>query len=209
MTTCACGCGNPVASGKTWIRGHNMRVLGTAPPAHRDQDSVQDPDPGGDDRWWETGGQPEVAPPLTYDQAASEIPDDPDPARMPAGSGPGTDPVRITAAVRRDIEGKLAFWGAVGTDLWNLADPYCAGVAADNLDKIAKKAAPLICQSPDMVRFFQRANGFMLWTELGMACKPVIVAIIAHHLTKKVQLQPGDGGQEQAREADWSAYTAA
>jgi hypothetical protein len=181
-----------------------MRALSAVPVPDRDQDRV--PDPGQDQDqagWWDQPEQ-DSAGPLTYDDAAGLVEDDPAPARM-ARPGDSSAP-KITSAVKADITGKLAFWLALGGDLWNTADPYCAGVFADNVDKIAKKAAPLICQSPDMVRFFQRASGFMMWTELGMACKPVILAVIAHHVTKRVEVSQQTG---EAREADWSAYSAA
>ncbi len=180
-----------------------MRVM-TAPPA--DPDRGPETDPGaGPPAWWETD-TPEAGP-LDYERAASDTPDDPDPARMPGAPPPG--PVVVTAAVRKDIEGKLAFWAGLGIDIWNMADPYCAGVAADNVDKMARNAAPLVCQSPQLVEFFSRASGFMLWTKFGMSCKPVIAAVIAHHVTKRVQLVRAPDGQEQPQEADWSAYTAA
>lgn len=203
MNECACGCGNPVAPGKTWLRGHNMRVLAAAPVPDHDQDSVPDHDQDQDQgAWWDE--QPEPGGPLTYDDAAELTDNDPAPARM-ARPGDSSAP-KVTVAVRKDIEGKMAFWLSLGGDLWNTADPYCAGVFADNVDKIAKKSAPLICQSPDMVRFFQRASGFMMWTELGMACKPVILAVIAHHVTRRVEVHRETG---EAQQADWSAYSAA
>lgn len=177
-----------------------MRVLASAPV----QDRHPDPDPeqpsDDDGGWWNESGPANA--PLTYENAAELVEPDPAPARM-ARPGDSNAP-KVTAAVRKDIQGKLAFWLALGGDLWNTADPYCAGVFADNVDKIAVKAAPLICQSPDMVRWFQRASGFMMWTELGMAFKPVITVMIAHHITKRVVTE--DDGK--ATKADWSAYAA-
>lgn len=207
MDKCACGCGSPVAAGKTWLRGHNMRMLASAAVPDRIQEA--NPDPAGDTEWWDETAQDSQLP-LTYEAAAELAGPDPSPARM---ARPGDSSVpRVTERVRKDIEGKMAFWLSMGGDLWNMADPYCAGVFADNVDKIAKKAAPLICQSPDMVRWFQRSSGFLMWTELGMAFKPVITAVIAHHVTKRVVTRKDatDSGQadDQAEQADWSAYAA-
>jgi hypothetical protein len=205
MGECACGCGTPVAPGKQWVRGHNMRVM-SGPAPSRAADPGPPPDDGDDGRWW-VNDVP-YTPPFTYDEAADTTPDDADPARFP-GASPPADAIRITAAVRRDIEGKLAFWLSMGIDMWQMLDPYCAGVAADNVDKVSRKAAPLICQSPDLVRWFSRANGFMLWTELGMSVKPIIAAVIAHHVTKSVtEIRTADG-KTATQKADWSAYTAA
>jgi hypothetical protein len=182
--------------------------------AGTDQGPHPGPDPGFPDdppaEWWDQPAEP--AAPLSYEDAAGQVPDDPAPARMARSGG---DVLRVTAAVRKDIEGKLAFWLSVGGDLWNMADPYCAGAFADNVDVIAKKSAPLICQSPDLVRFFSRASGFMMWTELGMALKPVAMAILAHHILHTVAVarhtdqETGDVTAEVTQTVDWNAYTAA
>jgi hypothetical protein len=162
--------------------------------------------PEDDGRWW-VNDRP-VSAPLSYDEASAEVPDDPDPARLPGSSLPG-EPPPITRATVRDIEGKMAFWLSTPIEFWMMVDPYCAGVAADNVDKVAKKAAPLICQSPQLVHWFGKATGFMLWTELGMSIKPILVAVIAHHVTKSIETKKDAGGQEQAQHADWSMYSAA
>jgi hypothetical protein len=218
MNYCRCGCGTPVAQGRQWVRGHNMRVMSVPadPVANPDQPPY---DPGPGETWQQQDGQdqgeqqqwwndPAESRPWSYDEAAGTVPDDPDPARMPPGAAPSED-IPVTDKVRRDIAGKLAFWGSLGIDLWNMVDPYCAGVAADNVDKIARKATPLVCQSPDLVRWLSKSSTFIMWTELGMATKPVIAAVIAHHVTKKVQTRRAPDGEQQTREADWSAYTAA
>lgn len=211
METCRCGCGSPVAPGKQWVRGHNMRALSgpmsaSAPdppqmqradqPPYRDEDAQSD--------WWNDESEPG---PLTYDQAAEGIPDDPDPARMPA-AGPVTTIV-ITRAVRRDIEGKVAFGLMITADLWGLRDPYCANALEDNADKIARRMAPLLCQSPAVVEFFIRQSGFMLAMEFAISLKPVLAAMFAHHITKTVGTPPGLEGPDDQQGADWSAYTAA
>jgi hypothetical protein len=208
METCRCGCGSPVAPGKQWVRGHNMRVMSgpapSAPPAA--------PPIGTDDRdddgpeWWEQ--DPPEPGPLTYDQVAGEVPDDPDPARMP-GDVPVTSVIVVTRAIRRDIEGKVAFGLMMTADLWGLRDPYCAGALEDNADKIARRMAPLLCQSPAVVEWFVRKSGFMLWVEFGISLKPVLAAIFAHHVTKSVTVAKVENGPGQEQRADWSAYTAA
>jgi hypothetical protein len=179
-----------------------MRVM--AGPARPPDDPVeiQEGEPE-QERWWET----ENPLALTYDDAAGTVPDDPDPARMPS-AGP-VDVPRVTLALQRDVAGKTAFWLLSLSEFWALADPYCGMAAADAVPGIAKKAAPILCGSPDIVRWFTKASGFMQWTELLMACKPVFVAVIAHHVTKSVQLERSPDGTQEAQKADWSAYTAA
>lgn len=195
-----------------------MRVLSSGPPAprirdrirDRDQDRDQDrPDGAGETpEWWDVGEQGDLAPALTYDDAAGAVPDDPDPARMPSGYAAPVQEIRITRALIKDMEGKLAFWGSVGVDLWNMVDPYCAGVAADNIDIMTRKGVPLMVQSPAVVQFFTRASGFMLWTEFLMSLKPVLAAMIAHHITKTAKVRD-HAGEVVPDRTDWSAYTAA
>lgn len=116
--------------------------------------------------------------------------------------------VKVTPKVIGDIEGKLAFWLGLTAEPWAVADPYCGGVYAGQVPDIAKKLAPIICQSPDLVRWFGKSSTFILWTELGIAVRPVATAVIKHHVTKTIKLDekgkaeivPAGGG------VDFSAY---
>jgi hypothetical protein len=164
-----------------------------------DPDEDQEQDPGGGD------GQ-ELTPPASLDEARARAGLDPDAAhlrgrgrrRPPAGgSDPKPPPVKITPAVRRDIAGKLAFWLSIPAEPWYRIDPYCGAAYAQQIDQIAIKAAPLICQSPDLVRWFRKSSTFIMWTELGMACRPVAEAVIAHHITKRITLNSEGQAVEQ------------
>jgi hypothetical protein len=204
METCRCGCGSPTAPGKSWVRGHNMRVMSGPQPSPQPSPEADRDEADGD--WWDDDA-PDPGP-LTYEAVADGIPDDPDPARMPSAAP--TTTIVITRAVRRDIEGKVAFGLMITADLWGMRDPYCAGALEDNADKIARRMAPLLCQSPAVVEWFVRKSGFMLWVEFGISLKPVLAAILAHHVTKSVTVaKVSDGGPAEEQRADWSAYTAA
>jgi hypothetical protein len=171
-------------------------------------DGPGEPVSAGDDG--DSGGRPGDAqsppPPLSLDDARDRGVRDPEPAHAGKTDGPpGRAEVRVTQAVRRDIEGKLAFWLALFGDAWNMLDPYCAGVFAQNVDELARKATPLICQSPDAVRLFTKSATWVLWTELGIAAKPVLMAIVAHHITRSAGRQAAETGETVA--SDWSAYS--
>jgi hypothetical protein len=114
---------------------------------------------------------------------------------------------KITRAVVGDIEGKLAFWLSLTAEPWAVADPYCGGAYADQVPEIAKRAAPLICQSPALVAWFGKSSTFILWTELGMAVRPVATAVIKHHVTKTVQVNNGVVAEVRPeQQGDFSAY---
>src|ERR1700677_1444675 len=117
-------------------------------------------------------------------------------------------PIKITKAVQADITGKLAFWLSIPAEPWLRVDPYCGGAYSDQVDEIAVKMAPLICQSPDLVRWFSKSTTFIMWTELGIAVRPVVEAIIAHHVTKRIALDAQGQAFEQQGGADFSAYAA-
>ena len=118
-------------------------------------------------------------------------------------------PIKITKAVQADITGKLAFWLSIPAEPWLRVDPYCGGAYAGQVDEIAVKMAPLICQSPDLVRWFSKSTTFIMWTELGIAVRPVVEAIIAHHVTKRIALDSnGEAVEVAGGGVDFSAYSA-
>ena len=100
-------------------------------------------------------------------------------------------PVKITRQVQGDIEGKLALLLAVPVTTWGAVDPYCGGAAADNLDNIVRKAVPLICQSPQVVKWFTEGGIYLLWLDLALAVQPVAVAAWRHHVTGSVTIVNG------------------
>jgi len=118
---------------------------------------------------------------------------------------------KITPKVVGDIEGKMAFWMSLTAEPWMIADPICGGAYADSVPDLAKAAAPLICQSPDLVRMLTKSSQFILWTNLLMAGKPIVLAIVAHHIMHTVEIDRGPAqpaGQQAAvgPQTDFSAY---
>jgi hypothetical protein len=161
-----------------------------------------------------------MAPPADLDEARQRVGRDPEPAHLVRGRGRGRKPasrapkvtepdIKVTKAVRDDITGKLAFWLSIPAEPWLRVDPYCGQAYADQVDEIAVKMAPLICLSPDMVRWFAKSSTFIMWTELGIAVRPVVEAIIAHHVTKRIVLDSnGEAVEVAGGGVDFSAYSA-
>jgi hypothetical protein len=160
----------------------------------------------------------DYAPPADLDEARARAGRDPEPRHLLTGrqrgrrtKPPADDkpPIKITKAVQADITGKLAFWLSIPAEPWLRVDPYCGGAYAGQVDEIALKMAPLICQSPDLVRWFSKSTTFIMWTELGIAVRPVVEAIIAHHVTKRIALDSnGDAVVVAGGGMDFSAYSA-
>jgi hypothetical protein len=165
---CACGCGEtlPPGSSRQYKRGHKT--------------SPADPD----------FFAPDDIRGITLDDAAADTPNDPDPADFKETK----IHVRITKAVREDISGKLGMmFGFMSMGL-SVRDPICGGAIGDNADTIIPKLVPIICKSPDMVRWFTSKNsGYLIWFELIMVLWPVMQVVIAHHVTHSIGKPRGAG----------------
>jgi hypothetical protein len=109
-------------------------------------------------------------------------------SREPKAKSPAP---KLTKAVVGDIEGKLTLLLTGPAMFWSMADPLCGGAFADNLDSIVRKAVPLICQSPEAVRWFTKGTTFLLWLDLVWALQPVAQAVHAHHVAGSVMLVDG------------------
>ena len=162
-------------------------------------------------------------PPADLDEARERAGRDPEAAHLRRGrrtrkeKEPDQPAPKVTAAIRRDIEGKVAFWLLIPSEPWMRVDPYCGKAYADSINDIAVKATPLLCQSPAVVRWFSKSTTFIQVTELAMACRPVAEAIIAHHVTKRIMLdkngkvitdEQGKPVPAQTGGMDFSAYSA-
>lgn len=124
----------------------------------------------------------------------------------------------VPQAVRDDMTGKVALLLSVPAMTWQAGDPYCGGAFAENVDNITQKLVPLLCLSPDIVRFFQKTSTFMLLLEFAIACQPVGIAVVKHHVTRTVGIDEktgrpvqlhyrGPGPPADAYPADPAMYT--
>lgn len=170
---CACGCGEllPEGSIRQYKRGHKNR---TAEPITETPDDIYPEDP----------------PAFTIEDAARETPDDPEPKEQPEFKPKTQTKIKITAAIRRDVEGKLAFGFAVLGQTWSMVDPLCGNVLLDTGPDMAKKYTPIICQSPDVVKFITKTGNFVLYVEALMATWPLLQVIFAHHIAKTISVIP-------------------
>lgn len=181
---CQCGCGQELPEGSTraFKRGHKNKV-----------DNLET---GFTETTLESAAESvEPLEPLTLENAARDTPDDPEPADQPTVRVKAPA-VRITAALRKDVEGKLAFMFALSGQMWAMGDPICGGVFLEQSPEIAKKLTPIICQSPEVVRWLTKSGNFVLYVDLFMACWPVVQIAFAHHIAKSVaENQANPNGQ--------------
>lgn len=174
---CGCGCGEYLPEGSTreFKRGHKDRI--TNPDTSFAETSLEDM-PGA----------------MSIEELAAITPDDAEPKDAPEFKVKTA--VKITATVRKDIEGKVAFMLGMSGQMWAMLDPVCGTAMLDNSDNVARKLTPIICQSPEVVRWFTKSGTFILWVNLAVALWPVLGVIFAHHIAKSVGATlPGSNGQ--------------
>lgn len=201
---CQCGCGEslPENSTRKYKRGHRPGYV----PSGTGQRRVNTPNPIANAPWtvvtpdnadsipadvkqnafWEITPDGE----FSIQDAANAVPNDPDPFGATENKATPFD-IKITASVKRDIEGKLAFMMGMSANLWQMVDPVCGTAMLTNTPNICKALVPIMCQSQDVVRWFQKAGSFSMYLNLVMAVFPVLSAVYAHHLSRSI----GHGGQ--------------
>ena len=95
----------------------------------------------------------------------------------------------VPQAVRDDIAGFAGLVGAPVLAMLQQADPYCGTILAQNFEPIVDACLPLLCRSEKIVRYFTGdQSDWLLWGKLAMALAPVAKAVIAHHVTRTVEV---------------------
>lgn len=183
---CQCGCGEPLRPGTSWKykRGHKNRAEqnNMGGRAHSDGPTVEDfADP--DSNW------------LTLTDAATNTPNDAEPAGQLKPGDKVKPVIRVTKRVRDDIEGKVAMMIMMTSMLLQAKDPICGKALEDNGPNIASKFVPIICKSPELVRWFTKGGNYTAWLDLCMALWPVLTVAFSHHVSHTV----GDPNQNGHR----------
>lgn len=162
---CQCDCGEflPYGSTRQFKRGHKENPRPRNRATGSEFDEVFDPD----SNW------------MTLSDAATSIPNDPDPPEAKEAK----QQIRVTKRVRDDIEGKLAMMFAMVAMLWETKDPVCAPALADSAPDISAKLVPIICKSPEMVRWFTKGGNYTAWLDLMMVLVPFGKVVVSHHIT--------------------------
>ena len=147
----------------------------------------------------EPGGPPagervavEDMPPGEYDSWDSAYADEPPAHGQRAWSADvPSAPIKVTAAVRRDIRAKIGIPLAIGGALWEARDPMCGGRFQEQRSAITGSLADIVCDSPQLVAFFMStAGGFMKYLELAFACWPVAEMVLSHHVLHRIPEGP-------------------
>lgn len=109
-------------------------------------------------------------------------------------------PVKVTAALRKDVQAKTALLLGMGATAWSARDAYCGGAAMEAVPDVSAALADIFCDSPDIVRWFSSGSGYLKWLNLAAALQPVAGAVWGHHIAHT------QGGEADA--PGWDAYAA-
>lgn len=117
---------------------------------------------------------------------------------------------KVTQAVRKDVKGKVAMFLTIAGATWAGRDQHCGTAlleaVPDQADEeggtsagIATALTDIICDSPDVVKWFTSSGKYMKWLTLAMAVQPVVQTAFHHHITHAITDEPVEQG--------WSQYT--
>lgn len=111
--------------------------------------------------------------------------------------------VRVTAAVRGDIEAKISLLLDVPGRIWEARDPVCGGTWVKQVPDMAAAWARYVCSSPQLLEWFtSTGSGFILLLDILAATYPVAAVVMAHHVYHTI------GEQGDAQQPDYSDYAA-
>jgi hypothetical protein len=145
-----------------------------------------------------------------------ELAADPDPGYAPPAledrifGDPDRPARRVSQTVRKDIRGKIAMLLVMVGGGLAARDPHCGGAVLDAIadhdtpegpqDGIATALADLVCDSPDMVKWFTSSGRYLKWFNLALAIQPVVQMGFAHHVSHSVS--------DEDQGDDWGRYAA-
>lgn len=112
-------------------------------------------------------------------------------------------PVKITAAVRKDVQAKVALFLSIGASAWAGRDPLCGEVALQVVPDTSKALTDILCESPDVVAFLTRGSAFVKWIALAQALQPLGAVVYAHHVTRTVTLAEDLDPEQMDRAAQY------
>jgi len=95
------------------------------------------------------------------------------------------------------VHAKIRFVLMPAGRAWASRDPLCGGTFARQEPEISDALAEIVCDSPDLLRWFTGpAGGFMKYFRLLMALEPVALTLWGHHVAHgQVVLAEGEAQQ--------------
>lgn len=93
---------------------------------------------------------------------------------------------RVTVAVKKDVTAKVAFMLGLPAGMWKMADQHCGTVAVESVPGVAETLGEIICDSPDLVKWFTSGGNYIRYLELVTRLQALAVAVYQHHIAHSV-----------------------
>lgn len=108
---------------------------------------------------------------------------------------------KITIAAKKEARETIEALVELPIELWKRRDPHCAGVAEEQRDDIVDAFTAFVCKRPAWLAALTDLGMSGDWLKIVKATYPLVMAIVAHHVTRSVR--DDEGGED-----DLSAYHA-
>jgi len=126
---------------------------------------------------------------------------EPDPAPKRPSRAAKPTPTTVTTKARKEVRETIEALVDLPIELWKGRDPHCAGVAEEQRDPIVEAFVNFVCKRPAWVAAVTDMGMSADWLKLIKATYPLVMAIVAHHVTRTVK----DGDDD---DDDLSAFQA-
>lgn len=98
----------------------------------------------------------------------------------------GSRGARVTVAVKKDVTAKVAFMLGLPAGMWKMADEHCGTVAVESVPGVAETLGEIICDSPDLVKWFTSGGNYVRYLELVTRLQALAVAVYQHHIAHSI-----------------------
>jgi hypothetical protein len=126
---------------------------------------------------------------------------EPDPAPKRSRKAPKAEAPKVTAAAKREARETLEALVELPVTLWARRDPTCAAVAAEQQGEIVDAFMALVVKRPAWLAALTDLGNSGDWIRMIKALYPVVMVVIAHHVSRTI-------GDQEGAEDDLSGYHA-
>lgn len=135
---------------------------------------------------------------------------DPEPGWM-SDPAPQAEKHAVSASDRADIKALIALAYLPLSEGLSTLDPFCFGVLTERKTAtgVIDAVADIVAASPRVSQWALSATGLSPWIKLAVALRPVASNFVAHHVTRRVEVEKEEDGTITVTERDFSMFTAA
>lgn len=156
-----------------------------------ESDSDSDPD----------SDSPQFSEPNSEPDSDFMLEPDPAPKRSGRQKRESSPPPKATPAAKREARETIEALVDLPIQLWKRRDAHCAGVAEEQKDDMVEAFTAFVCKRPAWLAALTDLGKSGDWLKIVQATYPLVLAVMAHHVTRTVP--DAEGGED-----DLSAFHA-